>query len=181
MVTRKRAKTGVENTAFHKGSDLKRNADGTQNGQKGERGHKKRAARAFAPPFTWKNEDIPFLFAGRRVLTLSLCRAQGDTPAAAHINALGDALCGYAERELLPPARTALEQSFAAGQGHLFSPHVCRLSLTAHPYRHGVYLRLTLSFVGEGEFSRTLHTFWSRDGAFQQKRPLFWRLALKKV
>lgn len=107
----------------------------------------------------------------REVLCVSCERIGGDTPLAAHVSALCDALEGYAEREIVPIAADQLRALTESGRGYTFCPYTYAVTVRVKKRADtlGVTLRATHT-QGERVLSRrVLRMRWNAAGTLQYR------------
>ena len=104
---------------------------------------------------------------GREVLRVIYPLLSTQAEAATHLTALVEALCRYAERELLPKAIRVFEGAVQAGEGHSFYPFHYRITLTERERGNMCYVLLetVLTQGGLTLDHRELLTRWSADGS----------------
>ncbi len=122
---------------------------------------------------------------GRAVLHVQAELPQGESALHAHVRAMVSALCGFAERELLPEACRLLEEAVQAGKGYSFAAHRYRITLKTDTVRGLLAVKLvaTLQKGARQEECdrRELIGFWTRDGALQRPAPRHHRRAAQKA
>lgn len=125
--------------------------------------------------FSCEEKEKRWRHGGREVLRLQSVLPVGESAAAAHFARVGEELCAYAQRVLLPDAARALEEAVRAGRGYAFTPSTVRLLAKIRPLTGAVCITLSLTVAQGGELCRgeELDTYWSKDGELQLKRPRF--------
>ncbi|MBQ8716688.1 MAG: hypothetical protein IJY43_02430 [Clostridia bacterium] len=118
-----------------------------------------------------------FTVGGREILCIDAAFPCGNSPAAAHILQLVQALCAYAERELLTGATDALMRAVGAGQGHRFTKWRYRIALSEAPAGRGHRVTVAVCFsffdtqAGQcAERFYQLDTFWDAQGVIQMAK-----------
>lgn len=101
---------------------------------------------------------------GAAVLTVTLPRVVGDTPAASHAREMLLALSEFAAARLLPDATAALVSAAREGRLLSFTPHTLTVSLTSEARRGGIRLVLVAVLLREGaEKKITKTTYWQGE------------------
>ena len=110
--------------------------------------------------------------AGREALRITMQMPTGQAPLSAHIRALTEALCEYAEQALFPHAREEMENAVGSGHAYTFFSHCFDTIVKAEQRGRVLLVRLTAQYYQRERvlFSRTLPMIWTADGALQRKK-----------